>query len=87
MGWEQFYGLPDMYIGDWTLYYMIRCECTHFFCSAYMGFVVAYLLMRTISYLDLWDGQDRYIFQFCFWWGLFVAILVHVTIDAFTGLA
>jgi len=84
---NQFYGTPEKYYSDFSLDIIIRCEATHFFFSAFMGFLVAWLLIRTISYQKHWKCHDRYIFLFSFWWGLFVALLVHVGIDAFTNLA
>jgi hypothetical protein len=90
MAWDflqLFYGTPLRYYNDYSIEYVIRCEATHFLFSAFMGFAVASVLMQTISSHNRWGWQDRYIYRFSFWWGLFAAILVHIIIDTFTQLA
>jgi len=84
---SQFYGTPDRYLSDFSIEDMIRYEATHFFFSAFTGFLVAWLLTWTISSHNRWKWDVRYIYLFSFWWGLFVALLVHLGIDAFTTLA
>lgn len=85
--WISFMGKPRKYLSDFSLEDMIRFECTHFFFSAFTGFLVAWLLMLTISSHNRWKWHDRYIYLFSFWWGLFACISVHLILDGFTTLA
>ena len=84
---HRFFGIPGNYFDAYPIEYMIRYECTHFCFSAFTGFAVAWLLIQTISSQKHWKWDDRYIFLFSFWWGLFASILVHIIIDGFTTLA
>lgn len=90
MIWEflkSFFGTPKLYYDDYSLEYIIRCECTHFCISAYVGFVVVYYLMQTTYFRDRLECHDRSTYQFLFWLGVFCSILMHICIDSFTELA
>jgi len=90
MLWEflkNFYGEPQKYFTDYTPEYWIRAECTHFLCSAYVGLLVHLLLMWIISSRNPYKCLDRSIFLFSLSVAVFVSILVHICIDAFTNLA
>jgi len=83
---KSFFGTPKLYYNDYSLEYIIRAEATHFLCSAVVGSLV-YLSISTILRRRRSQWGDRYIFRFSFVWALFVALLVHILIDAFTELA
>ena len=84
---NQFIGEPRLYWNDYSVEYMIRCEATHYVISASVACLVVYSLIGTTYFQNLLKCHARSTYQFLFWLGVFVSIMVHVCIDAFTKLA
>jgi len=63
--------------------YVIRCEATHFFFSAYLGYL-AFYLTSTIWFRVT---GERPTFLFSVLSGLFASVCTHMILDYFTGVA
>ena len=83
---ERFLGEPGKYWTDFTWEEILRYEITHFFFSAYLGFL-GFLLMQTILSRHTSKLPDRYIFSISFLFGVCSSVTVHMFIDAFTDIA
>ena len=83
---ERFLGEPAKYWTDFTWEEILRYEITHFFFSAYLGFL-GFLLMQTILSHHTSKLSDHYIFHISFLFGVCLSVTVHMFIDAFTELA
>jgi len=84
---RKFLEAPEHYLNEYSINYIVRCEITHWFISAYAGYVAVYLLMQTTYFREVLECQDLSTYRFLFWFGVSVSVLAHICIDAFTQLA
>ena len=77
----KFTGIP------WSLEHMIRCECTHFCLSFFLGYVAVYLLILTTYSPDNSTKLDHFTYLYYVLFGVCISVSVHIVIDAFTTLA
>ena len=76
---------PSLYWYDYPTDYIIRALSFHFLSSAFVGLLFYLTLTILLRKVSKWP--DHSIYRVSLWWSVSVALLVHLSIDAFTEVA